>query len=101
MTDDSNTDDLERDDQDRSLSRPVDDDEFCSFRKRPVGVRAQRLDEPIRIMTLEGEMEGKPGDWLIEGVDGELYPCDDGIFRETYAPTTVAASKELNREVDE
>lgn len=25
-----------------------------------------------------------PGQWIIKGVQAELYPCSDGIFRETY-----------------
>lgn len=27
-----------------------------------------------------------PGQWIIKGVQAELYPCSDGIFRETYEP---------------
>lgn len=29
-------------------------------------------------------MEAHPGDWLIRGVEGEVYPCKDSIFRATY-----------------
>ena len=29
-------------------------------------------------------MKGKAGDYLIEGIKGELYPCDKEIFKETY-----------------
>lgn len=36
------------------------------------------------IPTLEGEMEAKPGDWIIRGVQGELYPCKPDIFAATY-----------------
>ena len=36
------------------------------------------------IETLEGDMEFTTGDWIIEGVAGELYPCRDDIFRATY-----------------
>lgn len=38
------------------------------------------------IATLEGEMQANPGDWIIRGVKGELYPCKPDIFAETYAP---------------
>lgn len=38
----------------------------------------------LYIQTLEGEMEAKPGDWIIKGVAGELYPCDPEIFNATY-----------------
>lgn len=38
----------------------------------------------ITIPTLEGEMLAFHGDWIIEGVKGELYPCKDDIFQATY-----------------
>jgi hypothetical protein len=38
----------------------------------------------LRIPTLEGVMEATEGDWIIRGVEGELYPCKDSIFRKTY-----------------
>lgn len=36
------------------------------------------------ISTLEGTMEAHPGDWIIRGVAGELYPCKSHIFDKTY-----------------
>ena len=36
------------------------------------------------IFTLEGEMTASVGDWIIEGVQGELYPCKSDIFEATY-----------------
>ena len=42
------------------------------------------------LMTLEGEMICRPGDWIIKGVKGEFYPCKDEIFRETYEPADAA-----------
>lgn len=36
------------------------------------------------IETLEGEMLAMPGDWIIRGVKGELYPCKPDIFETTY-----------------
>jgi hypothetical protein len=38
------------------------------------------------IPTLEGEMRGDHGDWIIKGVKGELYPCKPDIFEATYEP---------------
>ncbi len=26
----------------------------------------------------------KAGQWIIKGVQGEFYPCDDSVFRDTY-----------------
>ena len=36
------------------------------------------------ILTLEGRMRCKIGDYIIRGVRGELYPCAKDIFEETY-----------------
>lgn len=38
----------------------------------------------IYIGTLEGEMCATPGDWIIRGVKGEIYPCKPDIFSTTY-----------------
>jgi hypothetical protein len=36
------------------------------------------------IPTLEGVMLATEGDWIIKGVQGELYPCKPDIFEQTY-----------------
>lgn len=38
----------------------------------------------IVIKTLEGDMKVSLGDWVIQGMKGEFYPCKDDIFRMTY-----------------
>lgn len=38
------------------------------------------------IKTLEGEMRADAGDWIIQGVKGELCPCKPDIFAATYEP---------------
>lgn len=38
------------------------------------------------IATLEGKMKAGPGDWIIKGVKGEIYPCKPDIFAATYEP---------------
>jgi hypothetical protein len=40
----------------------------------------------IWIPTLEGLMLGVEDDWIIRGVQGELYPCKPDIFAATYEP---------------
>ncbi len=40
----------------------------------------------IKIETLEGVMTASPGDWVIRGVKGEIYPCKPDIFEATYDP---------------
>jgi len=80
------------------------------FRKKPVVIEAWQftgavLDKPawlvsaindgtvwyqggeqpyMTIKTLEGEMRASLGDWIIQGVSGELYPCKPDIFDATY-----------------
>lgn len=36
------------------------------------------------IKTLEGDMNACIGDYIIKGVNGELYPCKPNIFIKTY-----------------
>jgi len=52
------------------------------------GVVSNRKGDLI-IKTLEGEHLASPGDWIIRGVKGELYPCKPDIFAATYEPATV------------
>lgn len=56
------------------------------FRKKPVVIEATRISREMSVDTLEGTMRGKIGDWLITGVKGEQYFCEDSIFRMTYEP---------------
>lgn len=44
----------------------------------------------MSIQTAEGTMIASPGDWIIRGVEGELYPCKDSIFQATYAPESAS-----------
>jgi hypothetical protein len=74
------------------------------FRKKPVVIEARRLDsldydgaceiiawcggsatdEGCLIPTAEGVMLARFGDWVIQGVHGEFYPCKPEIFEATY-----------------
>ena len=36
------------------------------------------------INTLEGVMHANFGDYIIKGVNGEIYPCKPDIFEKTY-----------------
>lgn len=84
---------------------------MAEYRKKPVVINAvQFLDTPesrediqelidcsrttagivgpdargLAIETLEGTMTASIGDWIIQGVAGELYPCKPDIFELTY-----------------
>lgn len=43
------------------------------------------------ILTLEGEMVARYGDWIIKGTEGEFYPCKDSVFQRKYRPAAPAA----------
>ncbi len=81
------------------------------FRKKPVEVEAIRWDGnlstlidisaiagkrtvtrteegTLTILTIEGVMTGNIGDWIIQGVKGEIYPCKPDIFDATYEAAT-------------
>ena len=42
--------------------------------------------DQLLIETLEGLHVASLGDWIIQGVRGELYPCKPDIFEQTYEP---------------
>jgi len=48
----------------------------------------------IIVKTLEGRMRASPGDWIVRGVKGELYPIKDYLFKETYEPTEETMKQE-------
>ena len=52
--------------------------------KKPVQAYAKKLRRRVEIVTREGTVVGEPGDCLLVGVHGEVYPCDPEIFDETY-----------------
>ncbi|HEM4881922.1 TPA: hypothetical protein U1138_000956 [Streptococcus suis] len=38
----------------------------------------------LYILTLEGVMRADEGCYIIKGIQGELYPCKEDIFNDTY-----------------
>ncbi len=52
--------------------------------KKPIPLDVRCMPETFSVETLESIMQGKAGDWLITGVNGEMYPCDAAIFAKTY-----------------
>jgi hypothetical protein len=54
-----------------------------TYRKKTT-IKAVKIVEEFEVVTLEGRMKGKPGDYLAQGIKGELYPVDARIFEETY-----------------
>lgn len=56
-------------------------DATCDSKCRVCGVR---LFAHGWIDTLEGGLRVCPGDFIIEGIEGEYYPCKPDIFYATY-----------------
>ena len=54
---------------------------YPSYDENPANATAKPV---LMIPTLEGEMTASFGDWIICGVQGELYPCKPDIFEQTY-----------------
>jgi hypothetical protein len=81
------------------------------YRKRPVVIEAVQYDgtdegyaavcafapgihfdpagnKTFWVPTWEGLLRASPGDWIIRGVKGELYPCKPDVFEATYEAVT-------------
>lgn len=42
------------------------------------------LDGDLLVHTLEGCMKANIGDYVVRGIEGELYPCKKHIFEKLY-----------------
>ena len=62
----------------------IPDLNFKKAIKKAIPIKCFQINEPFEVQTMEGVMKGKKGDWLMVGISGEMYPCDDEIFRRTY-----------------
>jgi len=54
------------------------------FVKRPIPVRATQMNTVFQVKTEEGVMDGSVGDYLVEGIEGEIYSVKRHIFEKTY-----------------
>ncbi len=52
--------------------------------KKPIPITAKKINEPFTVDTSEGTMSGKAGDWLMQGINGEMYICPAAIFEMSY-----------------
>ena len=48
------------------------------------GVLTFDSQDDLYVNTLEGKMLVSIGDYIIKGIQGELYPCKPDIFEATY-----------------
>lgn len=63
---------------------PAEADAVFDLVTDPAKQVISRTGENLTVTTLEGAMSANPGDWIIKGVQGELYPCKPDIFAATY-----------------
>ena len=92
-----------------------------TFRTKPVTVEAIQYDgtteaqhqlaaafggEPLRstpvagpffIRTLLGPVRVDPGDWMVRGASGMLFPVSDELFRELYEPAAPDRTDDRDR----
>ena len=54
--------------------------EFTGNKSYPV----EPYSDTLIVCTLEGEVTAKKGCFIIRGVNGEFYPCQEDIFKKTY-----------------
>ena len=54
------------------------------------GFTIDPADGALWIATLEGPHRVNFGDWVLQGVAGEFYPCKPDIFTQTYEEVTNA-----------
>jgi hypothetical protein len=52
--------------------------------KKPIPIVARRVSVAFTVETSEGTMSGKAGDWLMQGIAGELYICPAAVFEQSY-----------------
>ena len=78
---------------------------MAKFRKKPVIIEAVQWNGDLKVLnifpkkdieniklregelyiqTLEGEMLANKGDYIIQGINKEYYPCKPDIFAKTY-----------------
>lgn len=59
---------------------------FADAVARGVVYQKRNPDYPVEctIRTLEGDMDADLYDYIIKGINGELYPCKPDIFDKTY-----------------
>ena len=58
----------------------------CYVQEDGTGSESMTEEIGLHIPTLEGVMLARQNDWIIRGVQGELYPCKPDIFEATYEP---------------
>lgn len=56
------------------------------YKKKSYIVKAFKAKKGGEVQTNEGTMNFSADDYIIEGIEGEFYPCKPSIFEKTYRP---------------
>ena len=75
---------VRRDIFERTYRRRVD---ALYARRTDIVYRYVIVDEPVLVPTLEGLERANAGDWILQGVAGELWPISKEKAQALYAPT--------------
>lgn len=59
-----------------------------------------RMGCDVIVSTLEGRMKASVGDYIIKGVNGELYPCKPDIFEKTYEQVDSSSSMDFGDAIE-
>ena len=68
----------------RFKKNQIPDLPFSLVVKKPIPQQCVQINEDFEVEILEGVLKAKAGDFLMIGVEGEMYPCDASIFYKTY-----------------
>lgn len=60
------------------------EDALLAFAGQALSICCYGYGHRIHIQTEEGTLMASPGDWIIRGVEGEIYPCKPSVFDATY-----------------
>ena len=54
-------------------------------RRISLPIHSKQIDEAFKVNDVAGNcIEGNPGDYLMESIDGKKYICDQEIYNKTY-----------------
>lgn len=73
----------------------IENDRVCNFiQEKCIGGNVS-----CDLETLEGTMRANKGDYIIQGVKGEIYPCKADIFEMTYQKVEYREKNKLSTEI--
>jgi hypothetical protein len=65
------------------------------------GGKPDALGRTLYIFTLEGRLSAPDGAWIIKGIKGEFYACDEQVFAASYEPAAAYLAQHTRAEAAE